>query len=119
MAPGALPPQLQAHFLQPRHAGALEQPTGRGTAENQACGDRIEFQVCVAAGRLAEVAWSGRGCSAVLACASHVATRMQGSSIEQARATDWTADLRALCPWPVHRQHALALIERAVSDALA
>lgn len=43
--------------------GELDDPDGESFQVNPACGDQVTYQVNVKDGKLAELAWSGHGCS--------------------------------------------------------
>lgn len=114
-----LPPLLQAHFRAPRNAGRLNLPSGRGEAHNQACGDHLALEIAVRDGRLAELAWEGRGCSAVLACASLGSEALTGLDLEAAERFDLEAAVRAAGGVAPRQGHALAVVLRALELALA
>ena len=66
-------PQLLDHFQNPRNAGTLEPPAVRVRVENPVCGDILELSAIVAEGRIAEIRFQTRGCTASIACGSATA----------------------------------------------
>jgi nitrogen fixation NifU-like protein len=58
------------HFRRPRHAGRVDRPDAVVEATNPLCGDEIVLTLRLAGGRVAEVAFDGRGCSISQASAS-------------------------------------------------
>ncbi len=66
------------HYRRPRHGAALVAPDGEFKADLPVCGDVVVLQVCWRDGRLAEVAFFGRGCSLCLASGSILAEWVHG-----------------------------------------
>ncbi|MCC6408343.1 MAG: iron-sulfur cluster assembly scaffold protein [Planctomycetes bacterium] len=114
-----LPPELQAHFLTPRHARAPVGADGLGRGVNPACGDALEFGVWLADGRVRDLAWAGRGCAAALACASLAAERVRGLALADARGFDLARAVQELGGLGPTQQHAVQLVTRAIAEALS
>jgi len=117
-----LPPQgpnwQSDHFSSPRNVGRVEGPSGVGRSSNPACGDELELSVRVAAGRVAEARFHAKGCSALIATASLVTAELAGATLQKARALDparLVADAGGL---PERGQHAIAVVTRALAQAL-
>ncbi|MFI5272439.1 MAG: Fe-S cluster assembly sulfur transfer protein SufU [Ktedonobacterales bacterium] len=77
------------HFREPRNHGALEHPDLAAADTNPLCGDRIEMDLNVRDGRVAEVRFRGRGCAISQASASMLTEQIEGATLD---------DLRALRP---------------------
>ncbi len=58
------------HYRRPRHKGALQDATIAAEGMNPSCGDEIRVEIQVQDGRLADIAFSGMGCSISQASAS-------------------------------------------------
>jgi len=74
------------HYRRPRNKGALEAPTGSASLRNPLCGDEIEVQVELKDGRVADVRFSGRGCSISQASASMMTELVKGQTPDEVRA---------------------------------
>ncbi|MGH2365251.1 MAG: Fe-S cluster assembly sulfur transfer protein SufU [Chloroflexota bacterium] len=58
------------HYKRPRNKGALEPHTVRAEGNNPLCGDEIQLDVNLRNGDIADIAFSGSGCSISQASAS-------------------------------------------------
>uniref|UniRef100_A0A832I2G2 SUF system NifU family Fe-S cluster assembly protein n=1 Tax=Eiseniibacteriota bacterium TaxID=2212470 RepID=A0A832I2G2_UNCEI len=74
------------HYRHPRHHGTLEAPDVSYEDANPLCGDRIRMDFRIRDGRIAEVRFTGTGCSISQAAASMLCERLEGMSLEEARA---------------------------------
>src|SRR3954467_191944 len=74
------------HYRRPRNKGALEAPTGSASLRNPLCGDEVEVQVELKDGRVADVRFSGRGCSISQASASMMTELVKGQTPDEVRA---------------------------------
>lgn len=74
------------HYRRPRNKGALEAATGSASLRNPLCGDEVEVQVEVKDGRVADVRFSGRGCSISQASASMMTELVKGQTPDEVRA---------------------------------
>ena len=72
------------HFQRPRNRGELENPDLEEHLNNPLCGDEVSVYANLRDGALAEVTFTGRGCSISQASASMLAERLQGKSREEA-----------------------------------
>ena len=66
------------HYRHPRHHGRVERPDGSLEADNPLCGDRLELTWRVDGDRLADVAFTGQGCSISQAAASMLCDGVTG-----------------------------------------
>jgi NifU-like protein involved in Fe-S cluster formation len=62
--------------------GALPSPDGRALLDNPLCGDCVEMQVKLSAGRIATLAHQVRGCLLCRAAASVIGKRALGANLE-------------------------------------
>ena len=74
------------HSRHPHNFGVLEQPTASHEGANPLCGDRITMQLGIRDGKVAEVAFTGRGCAISQASASLLTDEVKGMSVEAATA---------------------------------
>lgn len=74
------------HFRRPRNRGELEGADVREGIFNPLCGDEVTVYANLEDGRLAQVAFTGRGCSISQASASMLAERLEGKERAEAEA---------------------------------
>lgn len=68
------------HYRRPRNKGQIEDADETVVMKNPLCGDEIEIQVRYAADTVAEIGFSGRGCSISQASASMMTQLVKGKS---------------------------------------
>jgi nitrogen fixation NifU-like protein len=71
------------HYRRPHNFGVLEEPTGKYEGANPLCGDRITLMLGIADGKVAEVAFTGRGCAISQASASLLTDEIKGKSVDE------------------------------------
>ena len=76
------------HYRNPRNQGMLKAPTHLAAANNPTCGDRLEMQLSVKNGIIADVKFSGSGCAISQASASLLSEFVKGKTIAEASALD-------------------------------
>lgn len=72
------------HYKRPRNKGALEDATADAHLNNPTCGDEIFLQLRVEEGKIAEVRFTGQGCSISQASVSMMTQRLKGKTPEEA-----------------------------------
>ncbi|QIN77228.1 SUF system NifU family Fe-S cluster assembly protein [Rubrobacter marinus] len=72
------------HYRRPRHRGELENADLREHLLNPLCGDEVTVYARFEEDKLAEVSFTGRGCSISQASASMLTERLSGKSREEA-----------------------------------
>jgi nitrogen fixation NifU-like protein len=72
------------HYRSPRRRGAVEGADGSLEAENPLCGDEIRLSWRLDGEQLADIAFTGRGCSISQAAASMLCDQVAGLPREQA-----------------------------------
>ena len=73
------------HYQHPRNKGTLEKPDVTYEDANPLCGDKIRMDFRVADGKIAEVKFSGSGCSISQAAASMLCEHIEGMPLDEAR----------------------------------
>jgi len=74
------------HYRRPRNQGALEAYTRRVALANPTCGDELELDLLLDGDTIADVRFSGRGCSISQASASMMTQLVKGRKLAEARA---------------------------------
>jgi nitrogen fixation NifU-like protein len=74
------------HYRRPRNKGSLETFTSRVALTNPACGDELELDVALDGDTIADVRFSGQGCSISQASASMMTQLIKGKTVAEARA---------------------------------
>ena len=74
------------HYRHPRCHGTLDAPDARVEDANPLCGDKLTMDFKFEGGRVAQVRFSGTGCSISQAAASMVCEAIEGKSIDEVKA---------------------------------
>jgi nitrogen fixation NifU-like protein len=75
------------HGRNPRHFGVLAAPSHEAKGHNPLCGDRLHLYLKVdEKGRVADVAFEGKGCAISIASASMMTDLLIGKDVKAARA---------------------------------
>lgn len=96
---------LLDHFRNPRNVGVLPPPAVTVDVENMACGDHLRLSALVRDGRIVEVAYQVKGCTASIAAGSVLTEWLRGRSLGEIRkltAGEIDARLGALPPASRH-----------------
>ncbi|WP_295746876.1 Fe-S cluster assembly sulfur transfer protein SufU [uncultured Limosilactobacillus sp.] len=70
----------------PHHKGKITMPTNQQTLHNPTCGDTVNLELRVAGGRIAQIGFTGDGCTISQASASMMADAVAGKTTEEALA---------------------------------
>lgn len=109
-------PELLDHFANPRNAGEVASPDYTIACENPVCGDQLRLTLRCAEGRVAEIAFRARGCTASIACASALTELLNGRTVDELsriRAAEVEAAVGGLIP---ESKHAAVLCADAVKQ---
>ncbi len=72
------------HYANPRNEGTLAEADIVADADNPSCGDQVRIELALDdAGRVAQVAFEGRGCIVSMASASIFTEYIRGKSLEE------------------------------------
>ncbi len=84
------------HYRHPRHRGHLESPDATHEGLNPLCGDEVTVEVKVNGMKLADIGYTGSGCSISQSSASMMTEAVEGKSVAEARRliSDFTAMMR-------------------------
>jgi len=74
------------HYRRPRNKGTLENPDASVELKNPLCGDEIALHVAFAGDSVADLKFSGRGCSISQASASMMTQLVKGKSAAEIEA---------------------------------
>ncbi len=74
------------HYKHPRNQGVLEHPTVTREELNPLCGDRVRLDLLIEDGVIADLRFSGRGCTISQASASMLTEALKGQPVEVAKA---------------------------------
>ena len=72
------------HFLRPKNAGQMENPSGVGMIGDPECGDSLQLFIRVDGERISDVKYLIRGCPAAMAVASALSELAMGKLVEDA-----------------------------------
>lgn len=74
------------HGRRPRNFRAIEKPDGAAEGFNPLCGDRVLIEVKLEGDRVADAAFTGKGCAICTASASMLTQAVKGRSVAETRA---------------------------------
>jgi nitrogen fixation NifU-like protein len=77
---------IMDHNQSPRNRGSLDNPTKTVGLLNPTCGDQIKLDLLVQEGMVADVGFTGHGCSISMASASMLTEAIKGKSVQDALA---------------------------------
>ena len=72
------------HNKKPRNKGEVEDHTAEIHMRNPTCGDEVKLQLRIEGGVVADVGFTGQGCSISQAAVSMMTQRLRGASVEEA-----------------------------------
>jgi nitrogen fixation NifU-like protein len=98
------------HYSHPRNKGTLDHADIKVEGANPLCGDELSIYVNVAGGKIADVAFLGRGCSISQASASMMTEQIKGKTLDEAR--QLTGEFKAM-------MHGDPVSEDALGDLMA
>lgn len=110
--------RLLDHFQRPRHVGELEPPAVTVEVMNPACGDIMRLSARWEEGRVAEVRYRTRGCTAAIAAGSALTEWMLGKSPVELASLAPAAIEEALGGLPPASRHAATLCVDCVKALL-
>jgi nitrogen fixation protein NifU and related proteins len=73
------------HYRKPRNKGAMEAPTVEVHMRNPTCGDEVKLQLLLDGDTIADVRFTGEGCSISQASVSMMTARLKGKTLEEGR----------------------------------
>ena len=76
------------HYKSPRNYGKLKNPTVTYKDSNPLCGDEVVIQVELTDNKIADIAFSGRGCAISQASTSMLTEAVKGKSIDELKKLD-------------------------------
>jgi nitrogen fixation protein NifU and related proteins len=76
--------EVLEHFLRPKNAGVIDDPSGVGMIGDPDCGDSLQLFIRVEGDRITDVKYLIRGCPAAMAVASALSELAKGKPVEDA-----------------------------------
>ncbi len=101
--------RLLDHFQNPRNVGELEEADLRAEVSNPICGDILRLTANLAEGRIGEVTYRTRGCTASIAVGSALTELLVGKSAPEALSIDRDAIEAAVGGLSNESKHAAVL----------
>src|SRR5689334_747919 len=111
--------RLLEHFKNPRNVGQLPAPAITVNVENPACGDILRLSARFEDGRVAEVRYKVRGCTASIAAGSALTEWMTGKSAAELQTFRAVVVDEAVGGLPAESKHAGVLCADGVKRVLA
>jgi nitrogen fixation NifU-like protein len=107
-----------AHFLNPEHVGAVDDPDGFGEAGNPACEDRVRVSLRIGDGRIREARFLARGCATTIASSSITMKNVTGMAVEEASKVTAETIIRWLGKVPERKRPCASAVANALHAAL-
>ena len=111
-------PEFLDHFMNPRNHGTIEDPDGTGMGGSPDCDDWLLLTIRVEAGRISNIQFRCRGCSAAIATSSATTVLAKGRTIEEAEALSADEIEKAVGGLSEDKKHCSLLGEEALKDAI-
>ncbi|MBM4433726.1 MAG: iron-sulfur cluster assembly scaffold protein [Chloroflexi bacterium] len=112
------PPAAVDHFTSPRNVGGVDDPDGKGSDTNPACGDRTTITVRLRDGRIEDARFRTFGCVAAIASASALTELVRGRAVAEARAVEPADVIAALGGLPARKEACAVMAVGALRAAL-
>jgi nitrogen fixation NifU-like protein len=109
---------LLGRFLEPSHAGDLDDPQGTAQAGNETCGDVVHLALVVTDGIIVDARFRAQGCATAIASADVICEIVIGTSVTEAQMVDYPRLSRALGGIPDERTNCAAIVLEALRSAL-
>lgn len=109
---------LMGRFLEPSHAGDLDDPQGTAQAGNETCGDVVHLALVVYDGVIADARFRAQGCATAIASADAVCELVVGTSVTEASVIDAGKLAFALGGIPDDKMNCALIVLEALRAAL-
>jgi len=111
-------PEFLDHFMNPRNQGVVTDPDGTGMGGSPECDDWLVLTMRVEEGRITDIRFQCRGCSAAIATSSATTVLAKGLTLEEAEALQAAMIEEAVGGLSEDRRHCSLLGEDALRDAI-
>jgi nitrogen fixation NifU-like protein len=112
--------RVMDHFVNPRHAGVLEDPDGVGEVGNPVCGDLMSFYIKVKDDRIVDIKFQTFGCVAAIAVSDIVSEMALGKKLDEVQGITNRVVAEALGGLPQNKLHCSNLgadaLQKAIKD---
>lgn len=112
--------KVMDHFVNPRHAGVLEDPDGVGEVGNPVCGDLMSFYIKVKRDRIVDIKFQTFGCVAAIAVSDIVSEMALGKKLSEVQGITNRVVAEALGGLPQNKLHCSNLgadaLQKAIQD---
>jgi len=112
--------KVMEHFVNPRHAGVLQDPDGVGEVGNPVCGDLMSFYIKVKRDRIVDIKFQTFGCVAAIAVSDIVSEMAIGKKLSEVQAITNRVVAEALGGLPQNKMHCSNLgadaLQKAIQD---
>ena len=111
-------PEFLDHFMNPRNHGTIVEPDGTGMGGSPECDDWLLLTIRVETGRIADIRFQCRGCSAAIATSSATTVLAKGKTVEEAETLSADEIERVVGGLSEEKRHCSLLGEEALKDAI-
>jgi len=83
-AEGPYNPAIRDHFSNPRNAGSIPEPSGKGWARSPVDSDTVLITLRIAEDRIQDIKFKCMGCGVAIACSSIATEMVMGKHVDEA-----------------------------------
>ncbi|MGI6748819.1 MAG: Fe-S cluster assembly scaffold protein NifU [Anaerovoracaceae bacterium] len=110
--------KVMDHFMNPRNAGAMEDPDAVGSYGSPVCGDMMEIQLKIENNVIIDAKFKTFGCGSAIASSSVATEMIKGKTLEEALDLTNKNFVDELGGLPGPKIHCSVLAEQAIKSAI-
>jgi len=110
--------KVHDHFSNPRNAGTIPNPSGKGLAKSPVDSDTVQITLKILDNRIEEVRFKCMGCAVAIACSSVATEMVMGRTVDEAYALTKRSVAEALGGIPEYKMICSNLASDAIRNAI-
>jgi nitrogen fixation NifU-like protein len=110
--------KVRDHFSNPRNAGTLPNPSGKGLAKSPVDSDTVQVTLKIHDNQIEDIRFKCMGCAVAIACSSVATEMVMGRTVEEAYALTKHSVAEALDGIPEYKMICSNLASEAIRNAI-